>query len=538
MLTVAAAVGRWLTRSRLVYGWDTVHYMLAQDRYDIPAHQPHPPGSLFYVLLARAVRLLTHDPHLSLLVISAVFGGALVLVLFGLGREFDGERAGWLAAVIGATAPIFWFFGSLGLNYGPSGTLSALFILLCWRAVRDPSRRAELVLAGGVLAILGGFRPTDQIFLAPAYLWTLHHAWWSRRAAGENETPAVAGSVLSMLVLTIAWLVPNVVSCGGVAGYIQSIRGQEHLIKDSSVFLAGWPAWQEVLLTHRRCFQSTLGLAWLPALLWAVGSLGRWVVGTWKQDRSVGSERPGENIVRMLLSPTSLLAALVFFPAFLFYLLVHFNTPGYALTYAPLVVVLGAAAAARLCSGKGAAAAWRAAGLAVVIGAGNLALSLWGWPGTNHMGLRAMSWAEIRDHDRYYQELNEYLTAHYRPGSVRLLASWNFTDGLRVVEHDLPTYEPDVAQAVGEVPHLPPSFHKLRWLRLLTPDLLLQEGRPILAVTRTPVDLPYYQRLFGDEIELTPIGPGHVLGVIRAEGGQPDRLARSVSDFPSGARIK
>ena len=60
----------------------------------------------------------------------------------------------------------------------------------------------------------------------------------------------------------------------------------------------------------------------------------------------------------------------------------------------------------------------------------------------------------------------------------------------------------------------------------------------MLAVTRTPVDLPYYQRLFGDEIEMIPIGPGHVVGVIRAEQGQPDRLAWSVSDFPTGTRIK
>src|SRR5437773_12076254 len=86
-LACAAAVARWLTRSEVVYAWDSVHYMLAQDRYDIPAQQPHPPGSWYYVQLARALRPLAGDPHTALLLLSALSGGALVVTLYLLGRE-------------------------------------------------------------------------------------------------------------------------------------------------------------------------------------------------------------------------------------------------------------------------------------------------------------------------------------------------------------------------------------------------------------------------------------------------------------------
>lgn len=496
-LALLAIAIRWAERSRLVYSWDSVHYVLAQDRYNLLTHQPHPPGSYFYVLLARALRLLSGDPHTALLLISSISGAVLVVALFHLGRELaHDEHAGWLAAVTGATAPLFWFYGSVALNYGPAGALSALVALGCVRAChqsREPEYVARGVLLAGVsLGLLGGFRPTDVVFLAPAYGWAL---WCAHRTGLPARS--LLGGPAALALLTAGWLIPSVVNTEGLAGYVASIRGQEHLLARSSALLGGDPALRDAIYTHKRSLESLLGALWLPALASPLVLLLRRPTG----DASYSA------VIRV-----GLLGVLIFLPAAAFYLYGHFNSPGYALTYGGFMVAMAAAATVgmlgRLIADPRRALAATVA-LALLIAGGNTALFLHGWPRVKKIGQRSLSAAEIRDHDRYYQDLSAFLQASHRPGEVRLLTSWNATDGLRVVQALLPEYAPDVAQAVAEVPHLPPGFAALPWLRLMTPEQLRREGRTVYLVSRTDEDPTYHSSLFGGRWEEVTIGLEH-----------------------------
>jgi len=510
-LALLAVAIRWAERSRLVYSWDSVHYVLAQDRYNLLTHQPHPPGSYFYVLLARVLRLLSGDPHTALLLISSVSGAAMVVALFHLGRELaHDEHAGWLAAVTGATAPLFWFYGTVALNYGPAGALSALVALGCVRACdqsREPEHVARGVLLAGVsLGLLGGFRPTDLVFLAPAYGWTL----WCAHRTGLSARTLLGGPAI-LVLLTAGWLIPSLVNTGGLAGYVASIRGQEHLLARSSALLGGDPALRDAIYTHKRSLESLLGALWLPALASPLAMLLRKPAGAASYSA----------VIRI-----GLLGVLILLPPAAFYLFGHFNSPGYAMTYGGFVVGVGAAATAGMIRGataspKGALAVTVAT--ALLVAGGNTALFLHGWPRVKRIGQRSLSAAEIRDHDRYYQDLRAFLQATHRPGEARLLASWNATDGLRVVQALLPEYAPDVAQAVAEVPHLPPGFAALPWLRLLTPEQLRREGRTVYLVSRTDEDPAYHSSLFGGRWEEVPIGSRH--HVFRLVPGM-DRPAR------------
>src|SRR5207248_10402365 len=94
---------------------------------------------------------------------------------------------GWLAAVLGATAPLFWFYGSVGLNYGPAGALAAVVALGCVRLCLGHSPGPSVLLAGAALGALGGFRPTDEAFLLPAYVWPLWRAGAGVRAPGADN---------------------------------------------------------------------------------------------------------------------------------------------------------------------------------------------------------------------------------------------------------------------------------------------------------------------------------------------------------------
>jgi hypothetical protein len=506
LLALLSAAVRWLSRVHRIYGWDSVHYVLAQDRYDILAHQPHPPGSYYYVLLARAARLLTGDPHTSLLLVSSLLGGLLVWVLYHLARDLrESEAAGWIAAVLGATSPLLWFYGSVGLNYGPSGTLSALVALGCVRACRPRSAARGLLVTGVALGVLGGFRPTDVAFLAPACLWALACAWRS----GVRGWSLLAGPAAAAL-LTAGWLTPNLINTGGFAGYLNALRGQEHLLSRSSVLLAGWPALLDAAITHQRSLESLLGAGWLLVLVGAARVVWCSRIPGFSSSRTREILDPNRNPDLRPFQPLPVLGALIVAPAFLFYLLGHFNSPGYALSYGGFVLAVGAGICATAVRGK------RVLPVALAcLAMGNTALFCLGWPGARRLGQRSLSAVELRDHDRYYETLEGYLRRHYPPGQVRILSSWTSTDGLRIAQALLPEYAADVAQAVDHVPELPALFSSLHWLRLLTPATIRAEGRPVLAIYRTREDPGYHESLFPHQWEKVPIGSGYLIYRLR-----------------------
>ncbi len=516
VLALAAVALRWWTRTPVVYNWDSVHYLLALDRYDIRSHQPHPPGSFYYVLLARAARLLTQDPHAALLLISALSGSGYVLLLYRLGKELGGPMAGGLAALTAATAPLFWFYGSVGLNYGPTGALTAGIALACLLYLKE-GRSGNAVLAGATLGLVGGFRPTDVAFLVPAYLWAL----WAGSGVGEPKGLAarlrvpVASLAVAGLV-TLGWLVPNIANTGGVAAYVESLRGQEHLLSRSSALVSGWPALYEAWITHRRCLESAFGAGWV-LLPFAI------LIGARRS--SHGSHAAGAGVLPEIPFRVWVLGFLIITPASLFYLLGHFNSPGYALTYAGfLIAALSAATvrpSARFATSNGrhakpidGRAPVFAAGL-ILLALANSGLFLAGWPGWGPLAQRSLSHAEIRDHAEYYRNLRRFLAARHAPGQVRLLVSWNSTDGLRTVQHLLPEYAADTVQVVAELPHLPPGFSRLSFLRLATPTQLRQEGLPTYALSRTWEDLPYHIGLWQKQWDRVDLGGGHELLRIR-----------------------
>ena len=498
-LALAAGLARWLTRSPEIYNWDSVNYILAQDRYSLPDHQPHPPGSLYYVLFARALGYVCGDPHTALLLLSSIFGSLLVVALYLLGQELGGRRAAWFAAAIGASAPLFWFYGSLGLNYAPAGALAALVALGCFQLCRGERTLSSALLAGIAFGLLGGFRPTDTAFLAPGCLHAL--LVYLRPQQSDPVRRAHAGaSLAAAALLSLGWLVPNVLNAGGPARYLEGMRDLSIVFTGTSALLAGWPAFQDALYTHRRSLESAIGV---PLLMCGAAWVLRSCLLNWRGGRD--ARAPMSDRFRCSLSPPLLCGVLLVLPAFLFYLLGHFNSPGYTLTYAGLLAAAAGACLARVTP----PVRWASAlAMALVIGLNAFAF-LARWPGAPRLTQRSLARGEMLDHARYYRELRVFLDARHRPGGVVLLASWTGTDGLRVVQHLLPEHAPDTLLLVPRRPALGPEARPPSFLRLAVPEDLDRENRPIYAVARTREDAAHHAALFGPSWDVVPIGPEH-----------------------------
>src|SRR5712664_3687995 len=123
--------------------WDAVNYALALHDFNVAAHQPHPPGSPYYVLLGRAALSVTGDDNAALIAVSLLASVGAVLAEYWLVKVLWGPRAAVVAAVLLMTQPVFWGYGTMGT---PWTLLACLSLLMATASLRLSSGKRSLVL--------------------------------------------------------------------------------------------------------------------------------------------------------------------------------------------------------------------------------------------------------------------------------------------------------------------------------------------------------------------------------------------------------
>ncbi len=314
LVSALAAALRLPTRSRLPVAWDPVNFSLAVERLDLPAHQPHPPAAIGYVLAGRLLAPLAGDAHLALVLVNAGFtalAGVLVFALAFHASRAHRTRRGWLALVALLASPLFWYYGSVAEIYAAETALGLLVAYACYRTLHG--RPDHATLAGLALAVLGAFRVTGAVFLLPVFaatLWRAHTR--SRRSAALGAVAFVAG--------TAAWAGPLLL-WAGPATYFHILF--EHFVTtaEPTSILAGGSA----RILNRQLRDAA------EALLAGVGLFNAAVLPIYLVLR------------RPRLLPASGLAgfaALWVLPGLSFYLLVHMAKPGYVLPAVPAACLL------------------------------------------------------------------------------------------------------------------------------------------------------------------------------------------------------
>jgi len=230
ILVSLVAASRFAFRSHDLYDLDSVNFALALERFDPSVHQPHPPGYFLYICLGRLLNLLVHDANLALVILSIMASCGVIILIYKIALDWFGITEARFACSLFLFSPLAWFHGTVALTYSVEAFFSALLGYICWRINCGNFRL--IALAGVILGVSAGVRPSSFMFLFPLYLFSLRGASLSRKLTG-----------MASLSLTLAaWLVPMISASGGFGAYMGALLSLWQLVPSRNTVFNSSPA--------------------------------------------------------------------------------------------------------------------------------------------------------------------------------------------------------------------------------------------------------------------------------------------------------
>lgn len=380
-----AAATRAPLAPEFLYHFDSVNYALALDNFNPVRHQPQPPGSPFFVLLLRLLRLLVLTPERALLFVGLLAAAGSATFLAALAEQIFSPRAARAASLLLLFHPALWFAGLTNQARTFLALASTGAAFLAFRAARPGAPLPWFYGAFAFAGIMGGFRAEAPVLLAPVLLWTA----WQRRA----PWPHFFGALAAAAVPSFLWTGWTLHASGGLTAYLELLRAYS-----ADQFSASSPLFGASLRQTWRMIEVALVFNFLATCAWL-----------WAFART----RPS-------LGGEPLFFALWFLPAFLFQCTVHVYDPDHALFTVPILCLAGGHA---LASAFPRPRPFTAA----LLCAGVLSAALFFHPLRG--AARPMSYQVIRRVDSAYREAFAAIQTHAARGPVTIftgksLVSW------------------------------------------------------------------------------------------------------------------
>ncbi len=201
--------------SRWPYNWDAAQFVLALRHYDISMHQPHPPGYPLFVALGKLLALGFTD-NTALVLVAALLGFVSVLILYQFCyRLWSNQLAATWITALWIVNPLFWLYRETALSYTADAAASIAMGYLVWQTMTNRSRQYVLI-SSVVLAVAGAIRPSLVLLLLPLFIFQLsfHRRNWK----------LILVALGTLVVGTLAWLIPVLWLTGGVGEYLTHSR--------------------------------------------------------------------------------------------------------------------------------------------------------------------------------------------------------------------------------------------------------------------------------------------------------------------------
>ncbi|HEX7942574.1 MAG TPA: hypothetical protein VF488_12255, partial [Gemmatimonadaceae bacterium] len=247
---------------------DSINFALGVRDFDVSQHQPHPPGYPLFILAAKALHAVGLS-ELHALSLVGVLGGALgLLALMKLFAVLDRERPEgpfvWLATLVVAVCPLFWFTAAR-----PLSDMAGLAAALAVQALLLSASSAGAVAGGAFLAAFAAGIRSQVVWLTlPLVVLAVI------RLAPRVRMGSVPRVLLAYAAGGLAWAIPLVLVSGGPAAYLRVFYSQGAEDLTGVAMLATTPTVRQAVLAFQVHFIGPWGhwpLATVALVLAAAG---------------------------------------------------------------------------------------------------------------------------------------------------------------------------------------------------------------------------------------------------------------------------
>ncbi|MBP3964806.1 glycosyltransferase family 39 protein, partial [Paenibacillus sp. DLE-14] len=208
-----------LHRSPYAASWDEVDFVLALDRFDLLAMQPHFPGYPYFVMGALAVRRFIPNAVYAFETLNIGLTALATIPIWLLARRMLSPLWSVLTVLIVLTAPYLWLQSVRPMSEAAGIALLWWFLWSWWRAMERPSwgRATAVLFAFGLLM---GIRLSFAPF-GLALVWLLAVSYVSWRRQGKRLWPRIVLFGALAAVFQLLWVAGLALSEGGLLGFIQ-----------------------------------------------------------------------------------------------------------------------------------------------------------------------------------------------------------------------------------------------------------------------------------------------------------------------------
>jgi hypothetical protein len=313
ILFAATILTRLPFTTQYLYHWDSVNMAYGIIDFNVLEGAPHFPGYIVYIAIAQLVNRIFNDPQTTMVVISIVSSGLAVAAIFYLGRAMFNTATGLIAALFTMTSPLVWFYGEIALPHTLDLFAITFSALLLYKIMEGETRL--MPIAAVVLALVGGFRQQDLLFLGPLILFSIYRAGLRR----------IIVFIVIAAAVCFAWFIPMIQYSGGLQNYmaLSSSFSQDFWDTTSVLHGAGVSGIRNNLMRIIPYTAYALLLAGLPLLYW-LPQIRHWQSG--------------------LRSRKFWFLALWLLPTLLFYTFIHMGQQGLVFVYMPVLFLLSAEA--------------------------------------------------------------------------------------------------------------------------------------------------------------------------------------------------
>lgn len=182
--------------------WDSFNFAQALERFDLGAHQPHPPGYALYVFLSRLASLVAGSRLLGLTSVSAMSGALCLLPVYVIVRKMYDHETALVTGFALMSTRMFWLSSEKAVTHMLGTFLMTLAICFLYLGLKGELK--FYLMSWPLVGIALGARPSYFPFLG----------LWLYATLRERDLRKLPMHVTLLSCSVLSWFVPKVLLTG------------------------------------------------------------------------------------------------------------------------------------------------------------------------------------------------------------------------------------------------------------------------------------------------------------------------------------